>query len=308
MSAMSRVPRLRMVVALTLTFFSMLFWAFFEQAGSSVNLFTDRNVDRTFASEQITAEQVGKTIELQPTQEQVGFNNGDELFTFNRLDELRRERLDTPDFTIPWQVAEDNVGMGIATRSSEIPASTFQAVNAIYILLFGLLFTALWGFLAKRNLEPSTPVKFSLGLLQLGLGFLAFYYGATQATPRGMVGIQWLILGYALHTTGELCLSPVGLSMITKLSPSYLVSTMMGMWFLATAFSQYLAGIISQFTGVEHGGEGASAGAGLIPSMTVDTYGGVFFNIALTAMASGLICLVLSPLLKRWMFEDEPHE
>jgi POT family proton-dependent oligopeptide transporter len=306
MLRLERVPRLRLVVAMVLIFFSMLFWAFFEQAGSSVNLFTDRNIDRTFTSQQIELSQVGQTIELQPTQEQVGFTNGTEMFTLDRLDQLRRENQERPDFTIPWMVAADNVGMGLATRNAEIPASTFQAVNAIFILLFGLVFTALWGLLARRNMEPSTPVKFALGLLQLGLGFYALYYGTTQANERGIVGLQWLILGYALHTTGELCLSPVGLSMITKLSPSFLVSTMMGMWFLATAFSQYLAGIISQFTGVGHGGNGSPT-AGIIPTMTVNTYGDVFWKIAITAMISGVICLMISPVLKYWMFEDQPE-
>ena len=109
--------------------------------------------------------------------------------------------------------------------------------------------------MGKRGLEPGTPVKFALGLLQLGLGFGAFWYGAQSADDRGMVALVWLFIGYLLQTTGELCLSPVGLSMITKLSPAFLVSTVMGMWFLATAFSQFLAAIIAQFTGVGHGDE-----------------------------------------------------
>ena len=160
-----------------------------------------------------------------------------------------------PEFTIDWTVSADNVGMLVAERNHEIPASWFQSINPVYILVFGLVFTALWGFLGKRGLEPSTPVKFALGLLQLGLGFGAFWYGAQSADDRGMVALVWLFIGYLLQTTGELCLSPVGLSMITKLSPAFLVSTVMGMWFLATAFSQFLAAIIAQFTGVSHGDE-----------------------------------------------------
>src|SRR5690606_19733705 len=130
---------------------------------------------------------------------------------------------------------------------SEIPASTFQSANPIFILLFGLAFTALWGFLGARGIEPSTPVKFALGLLQLGLGFAALWYGAQHADARGMVGMGWLLLGYLLHTTGELCLSPVGLSMVVRLSPARSVSTTTGAWFLATAFSSYLAAIIATF-------------------------------------------------------------
>ncbi|HEX2616397.1 MAG TPA: hypothetical protein VHL57_02580, partial [Flavobacteriales bacterium] len=114
----------------------------------------------------------------------------------------------------------------------------------IFILVFGLLFTALWGFLGARGIEPNTPVKFDLGLLQLGLGFVALWYGAQVADPRGMVGVSWLLLGYLLHTTGELCLSPIGLSLMTKLSPVKIHGLMMGMWFLASAYGQYMAGIL----------------------------------------------------------------
>jgi POT family proton-dependent oligopeptide transporter len=191
--------------------------------------------------------------------------------------------------------------MGIG--GAEIPASEFQAVNPIYILLFGLAFTALWSFLEKRGWEPSTPVKFSLGLLQLGLGFAVLWYGAKMANARGMVALSWLLLGYLFHTTGELCLSPVGLSMVTKLSPARIVSTMMGTWFLATAFSQYLAGQIAKLTSV--GGE--SAGEQTIPPPidTVHVYGHVFGQIAIAAMVSALICLALSPLLVRWAHAGE---
>ncbi len=302
---LDRIARHRMFVVLILTFFSMLFWAFFEQAGSSVNNFTDRNVDRVFEETHITSEQVGRTIEIQPTQEQLGYHNGEQLFTLNLLDKLRDENKANPDFTIQWTVAQDNVGMGVGKRIEEIPASTFQSVNPIFILLFGLVFTALWSFLGKRGWEPSTPVKFSLGLLQLGLGFAAFWCGARTANDRGMVLLSWLYLGYLLQTTGELCLSPVGLSMITKLSPARLVSTVMGTWFLATAYSQYLAAIISQFTGVKH--EAGTSGMAIPPpTETVNLYGGVFGKIAIAAVISALICFALVPLLKRWMHTESP--
>ena len=231
-----RVERERLFVALVLMFFSMLFWAFFEQAGSSINNFTDRNVDRAIAG------------------------------------------------------------------GAAIPASTFQATNPVFILLFGLVFTALWGWLAARRAEPSTPVKFALGLLQLGLGFGALWLGAESADASGMVGVSWLLLGYLLHTTGELCVSPVGLSMVTRLSPARIVSTVMGGWFMATAFSQYLAGLIAQLTGV-HSEEGA---AQVVPdaSATVHLYGDVFGQIAISAVVAALCCFALSPLLVRWMHRE----
>lgn len=299
---LDRIGRDRMIVILVLTFFSMLFWAFFEQAGSSVNNFTDRNVDRVFEKRAITTGQVGSTIRIQPTQEQLGYRNGEKLFTIDQLDKLRDVNKANPNFEIDWMVSPDNVGMGLAERVQEIPASTFQSANPIYILLFGLTFTLLWTALGKRGLEPSTPVKFSLGLLQLGVGFGAFWYGANHADARGMVALAWLLVGYLFQTTGELCISPVGLSMISRLAPARLVATVMGIWFLATAFSQFLAAIIAQFTGApaENGGT-----LSLPPPVeTVRLYGTVFGQIAAAAAISAVICFALSPLLTRWMHED----
>ena len=202
--------------------------------------------------------------------------------------------------TINWQFTQQNEGLSLG--GSEIPASIFQSINPIFILIFGLVFTVLWGFMNQMGIEPSTPVKFALGLIQLGLGFACFWYGAVSANGEGMVWVVWLVFGYLFQTTGELCLSPVGLSMVTKLSPTRLVSTVMGTWFLATAFSQFLAAIIAQFTGVSEGGGDSTIP---IPLDTVNVYGEVFKLIAISAIISGVICLVLSPILKYWMHEDE---
>jgi POT family proton-dependent oligopeptide transporter len=190
--------------------------------------------------------------------------------------------------------------MGVG--GSEIPASTFQAANPIFILVFGLVFSAAWTWLGRRGLEPSTPVKFGLGLVQLGAGFGAFWQGVQLADQDGMVGMGWLLLGYLLHTTGELCLSPVGLSMVTRLSPSRIVATVMGGWFLATAFSNVLGAFIAQLTGVGHGEEGA--GSVPPPSQTLHVYGDVFGQIALISLAAAVVVFALSPILRRWMHED----
>ena len=312
------VPRQRLIVVMILMVFSMLFWTFFEQAGSSLNNFTDRNVDRVLEKDHVTADDVGKTLRIEPTQEQLGYYNGDRLFTLdqlNRLEDEYRKREDArneqagrnaeplPPLTISWQVVESNIGMGLARRTDEIPASMFQSANPIYILLFGLLFSALWSFLAARGWEPSTPLKFAVGLLQLGLGFVALWYGAQTSDERGMVAIGWLLLGYLLHTTGELCVSPVGLAMVTRLSPPRLVGTVMGTWFVATAFSQFLAAIIAQFTRVQ-GGDGEHAAYIPPPVETVHVYGDVFGHIAVTAIVASGICLLLVPVLKRMMHEE----
>jgi proton-dependent oligopeptide transporter, POT family len=313
-----KVERERLFVVLILMFFSMLFWAFFEQAGSSVNNFTDRNVDRVIADRAVASTDVGATLQFRVplqtrdpelaklptlTQEQLGHVNGSgHKFTLSELDALRSSASDAEraKAVLDWHVAPSNVGMGVG--GAEIPASLFQAANPIFIILFGLVFTMLWSFLGTRGREPSTPVKFAFGLLQLGLGFAALWYGAHTADARGMVGVGWLLLGYLLHTTGELCLSPVGLSMVTKLSPARIVSTVMGAWFLATAFSNFLAGLIAQLTGV--GGEGDEAQVIPPPSDTVHLYGDVFGQIALIGVVSALVCFALSPWLVKWMHPE----
>jgi dipeptide/tripeptide permease len=281
---------------LILLFYSMLFWSFFEQAGSSINNFTDRNVDRVFEDRSIEASDVGTTIAIELNQEQLGHRLGDRLIVLDDVDAARV----SGEAEVEWLIDEADVGMGV--EGAEIKATIFQAANPIFILVFGLILTGLWAFLGPRGWEPGTPVKFALGLLQLGLGFVALWYGAHTADSRGMVGMSWLLLGYLLHTTGELCLSPVGLSMVTKLSPKRIVSTVMGAWFLATAFSQYLAGIIAGFTGVEHEAGGSN---GIPPPIeTVGIYGDVFGKIAIVAIISAASLFALAPLLNRWTHSD----
>lgn len=287
----TKIEAQRLMVVVTLMFFSLLFWAFFEQAGSSINNFTDRNVDRVLEDRVVTAADVGKTLTFDLSQEQLGYSNGDQLITLSVVDKAREDG----KLSVNWVIDEADVGMGIA--SSEIPASTFQAANPLFILTLGLVFSALWQGLGRRGLEPNTPIKFSLALLQLGLGFIVLWWATKNCDARGMVGMSWLLLAYLLHTTGELCLSPVGLSMVTKLSPARLVSTVMGAWFLATAFSSYLGSVIAVFTGV---GEGDGGGTP-IPLETVHVYGGVFGTIGIAAGVSAVLVAALSPVLAKAM-------
>jgi POT family proton-dependent oligopeptide transporter len=326
----STVERHRIFVVLILMFFSMLFWAFFEQAGSSVSNFTDRNVDRVAEDYRVDDSHLGKRLELELTQEQLGFAVGGQTsFRLNHLQaardaeraqlekltaEAKEKKQEIQKSELQLQAAKGtstvdvmldkaHMGMGVAVAGAEVPASVFQAANPIFIMIFGLLFTALWAFLAKRRIEPSIPVKFALGLIQLGLGFIAFWYGAEQADDRGMVWMGWLLLGYLLHTTGELCISPVGLSMVVKLSPKRIVATVMGAWFLATAFSNYLAAIIATLTGVEE--EAETKGDIPIPAETLDLYSDVFLKVGIAAGVAAILLLVLSPLLNRWMHHGE---
>jgi POT family proton-dependent oligopeptide transporter len=142
-----------------------------------------------------------------------------------------------------------------------------------------------------------------MGLVQLGLGFFVLWFAATNADARGMAGTLPLVLAYLLHTTGELCLSPVGLSMITRLSPARLVSTTMGAWFLATAYSSLAAAIIAGLTGVE---EHEGGGGGIpVPLETVGTYGQVFFWVGVMASVAAVVLLAISPVLKKWMHGEK---
>lgn len=258
-----KIVRDRLFVVLVLTIFNVLFWAFFEQAGSSINLFTDRNVDRTFMG----------------------------------------------DF---------------------IPTSAFQSVNPLFILILALPFSFMWLYLERRHIDPPLPVKFSLGLFQLGAGFLVLAWAASfawvgtrpgadgAAMPAVVVPLAFLLGGYLLHTTGELCLSPIGLSMVTKLSPKKIVAMVMGLWFLSTSMSHHLAGVVATLTAAGGAdGEDRAPGelaraAGLIdgpgnyaPEVlhsfdSLASYTEVFRPIGWIAIASGVLLLALSPIIKKW--------
>ena len=132
-----------------------------------------------------------------------------------------------------------------------MPASWLQSVNPLFIILFAPVFAALWVRLAQRNLSPSTPVKFALGLLQLAAGFAVLGVASVYVVRGEQVLPTWLILTYLLHTTGELCLSPVGLSAVTQLAPRRLVGQMMGTWFMGAALGNLIGGLIAGHFGDE---------------------------------------------------------
>jgi dipeptide/tripeptide permease len=360
------IERSRMYVILVLCFFSMLFWAFFEQGGTSISNFTDRNVDRVNGGTAVVAGQTYSDVAI--TQEFLGVDVAGRTWKLEDIDVARQAFAATGDaaghvliefkaskadvdagvtvdgtpvavdagytYTMTWKeflasptkptarrsppekfaalpeseqksagrasftADEGDATQGLVVGGDEIKASVFQAANPTFILLFGPVFSWLWGVLGRR--DPSPGVKFALGLAQCAAGFGCLWLGAKSADANGMVAISWLLLGYLLHTTGELCLSPVGLSLVTKIAPARVVSTIMGAWFLATAFSHLLAAGIAKMTGVQDDGSGAVPP----PLETVGTYGEVFGMIGIAAGASALVVLVLSPWLTRMMALD----
>lgn len=211
----------RMFAVLFLIALNPVFWGLFEQAGGSLNLYTDRFVDR-----------------------------------------------------------------------GGVPASIFQSINPIYIVLLGPIFAGLWVWLGKRGLEPSAPAKFGLALVQVGLAFLVFVWGARSVGPEVATPVFFVFAIYFLQTTGELCLSPVGLSAMNRLAPSHLASLVMGAWFYMTAVGNFVAGKIGEATGGE-GGE-----------MTKEGTLSVYSTIGWWTIGIAVVVLALSPLVKRLMHLD----
>jgi POT family proton-dependent oligopeptide transporter len=217
----------QLILSLFLIFMSVVFWSLFEQGGSSLNQFAERNT----------------------------------------------------------QLPND----GFMT----VTAAQTQSFNSGFILLFAPVFAGLWAWLGTRKMDPNTPLKFALALVQVGLGFWVLVWGAQFADDSYRVPLMFLVLAYLLHTTGELCLSPVGLSMITKLSPTAVVSFMMAGWFLSSAFAQYVAGVIAQFTASD-----TVAGQVLDPGKALATYTDVFWSLGVVAIILGVVLGAFSFLLK----------
>ncbi len=225
--------RKRVTALFILIFFVIFFWAAYEQAGTSLSLFADKDTD-----------------------------------------------LRVWGFTIP--------------------SSWFQIVNPVAILLFAPAFAALWQRLGARGRDPSTPFKMVLGLALLGTGFLFMLAGGRRADTGVLVSPMWLVMAYLFHTLGELCLSPVGLSYVTKLAPARFASLLMGAWYLANAAANKLAGAIAGFTptpGEAHR-EAASALAGFLQRVSA-TNAGFYSIFVVSSFGAAALMLLFVPLLKR---------
>jgi POT family proton-dependent oligopeptide transporter len=167
----------------------------------------------------------------------------------------------------------------------EIPTAWFQSVNSIFILVFAAPFSMIWLSLAKRNLNPSAPAKFGFALILLGVGFLFMVAAANVVAGGGKAAPSLLILTYLLHTWGELCLSPVGLSYVTKLAPARYVSQMMGVWFLATSVGNLAAGLL----------------AGMFETTNLAAMPGQYMNFVYFICGAGIVLLLLSKPVKKLM-------
>jgi POT family proton-dependent oligopeptide transporter len=162
----------------------------------------------------------------------------------------------------------------------EMPAAFLQSVNALFIIIGAPLFGSLWVWLERRNANPSIPMKAGLGLLGLAAGFFVLAWGAANATTESLVSPSWLVVTYFLHTVGELCISPIGLSAITKLSPTRRVGQMMGVWFVGAALGNLFAGLV----------------AGQLETMLP---GDLFRTVAMIIGAVGIGAIVVAPQVKK---------
>ena len=206
--------------------------------------------------------------------------------------------------TLFWAFYEQNSGALnlFAIRNVDMRVAGYDlpalAVNNFlppgWVILLSFFFAWLWPALNKKGLEPSTPLKFGLSFILLGLGFCVFYLGCQLAAGTGLISLSMLILGYFFIISGELCLSPIGLSMVTKLSPGKIVSLMMGIWFLASAIGEFLAGKIGALMSVPENVVNN-------PVLSLPYYADILIKIGLGAIAIGVLLSLIVPLIRKLM-------
>jgi POT family proton-dependent oligopeptide transporter len=223
----SLVENKKLIAALVLILFSIVFWAFFEQSGGSLSLFAANNLNNTVAG-----------VELSPN----GVNN---------------------------------------------------SANSFFVIAFAALVGLIWLWLSKRKIEPNTIIKFGLAFLFLAGGFWIFYYSKFFADASGRTSLDLFTFGWFIITFGELCLSPIGMSAMTKLSPQKTQAVIMGMWFLASAYGQYFAGIL--------GANIAKASKNATNLEKLNTYADGYYQLAIYALIAGLVLILISPLIKKLM-------
>jgi POT family proton-dependent oligopeptide transporter len=246
---LTKVESQRLIVVGVLAFFSIFFWAAFEQAGSSMNIFAREYTDRSLTGDGTTFKVISSIISLLPV--------GILLWLFlGTARKLGRDYAPAMGFmglsvVILTAITGYMIYDQFSESGGEVPATWFQSLNALFIFTLAPIFSFVWQRLAKTKVNPNGPQKFAIGLVLLGLGFIPMVQGAAGImggdAPVEKVSMIFLVLAYLLHTMGELSLSPVGLSYVSKLSPVRLVGIMFGIWFFASAMGNKLAGSFSGY-------------------------------------------------------------
>lgn len=186
----------------------------------------------------------------------------------------------------------------------EMPASYFQSINPLAIIVFAPLFAILWTWLGKKNIEPPSPLKQAIGLFLLSMGYLVIAFGVKGVTAEQKVSMFWLFSMYILHTLGELCLSPIGLSMVAKLAPARLASLLMGVWFLSTAMANDFAGMLSKLYPIDSDNNGIIEPTHFLFFEIPDAYHFFMLFVIMSGLAS-IILFFLSKKLVKMMEEKE---
>ena len=297
-SRLTRIEIDRIIVILVLTTFCVAFWSVFEQAGSSLNTFaknlTNRRVPAAVAKIAPGAFLINedKNADAVDAEEK---NSGETASVAAAVE--------------PAETAENTAAGGEASEPAQsdsgpiytFPATWYQSVNPLGIVTLAPLFALLWGFLARRKREPSTPMKFGIGLTLLGTAYLFMVAAAMQAEKtNGNAAAHWLFTTYVFCTLGELCLSPVGLSMVTRLAPKKYASLLMGVWFLSSAVAGYLSGYLAAVLGSSDGT------GGQVQFFFGKEHGlaDYFLLMTLAPLFAGAIVFVLVPKLKKMMHEE----
>lgn len=234
------IERDRLMVIGIFSFFTIFFWMAFEQAGGSMTIFAKDYTNRLLEGSAASAFRWANTLLTIAPLAIVTYVLAmlfKQTFTKYAISNL----ILGFSFVIIWGAALWMISNEFSADSSEVPASWFGILNSFFIIAFAPVFSKIW----ESKLNPSASVKFAMGLILLGLGFGVLAYGGlgiASGAQTAQVSMVWLILAYFLHTMGEICLSPVGLSYVSKLAPVRLVGLMFGIWFLASALANYLAG------------------------------------------------------------------
>ncbi|HFC30388.1 MAG TPA: MFS transporter, partial [Oceanospirillales bacterium] len=279
------IVRDRLIVIGVLAFFTIFFWMAFEQAGGSMTIFAKDYTQRALTG---TVATLFTTVNMILTVGPVIIITWVLLLLFKQT--FHRYKLSNIILGIGfagiwaiviWMLKREYTGGDTVT----VPASWFGILNSFFIIAFAPLFSKLWD--TKYN--PSGPVKFALGLILMGVGFAVLAYGSQNiglGAQTASVSMWWLIIAYWLHTMGELCLSPVGLSYVSKLAPAKFMSLMFGIWFLSNAIANKLAGATGSYI-----------------DKISEEYGLSSFFLLFTGItiSAGIIMLVLTPFLKKRM-------
>ncbi|MAM23693.1 peptide MFS transporter [Croceibacter atlanticus] len=280
----ANVTRDRIIVISIFALFTTFFWWAFEQAGSSMTIFASDYTDRALTGDSALIFKIINTIITVVPLLVITYVLG-MLFkqTFKKF-ALSNFWLGL-SFAIIWGIVIWMLVREFQSDTTEVAASWFSVLNSLFIILFAPLFAKFW----QSRFNPTGPIKFAMGLILVGIGFAALAYGSMDiplGAKTASVSMIWLVLAFLLHTLGELCLSPVGLSYVSKLAPVRLVGLMFGIWFI----SNFLAGVIGGWT--------ASFMDPILDEHGLSTF---FLIFTLIPIGAGIIMVLISPIIKRMM-------